>query len=135
MLEKLQALYSCGCCDDTATLATIKDKFNKYGYLLDTHTAVAVKVYDEYVALTGDKTPTVIASTASPYKFSASVLKAVDETKCGNDEFKMVDALMSVTKTDAPAPIKALKGATPRFNNVCEKTEMIDVVLNFLKIK
>ncbi len=135
MLEKLQALYSGGCCDDTETLATIKDKFSKYGYLLDTHTAVAVKVYDEYVVATADKTPTVIASTASPYKFSASVLKAVDETKCSDDEFGMVDDLSKATGTEAPAPIKALKGAVPRFNNVCESSEMVDVVLKFLKIK
>ena len=62
-------------------------------------------------------------------------VKAVDESKCSDDEFEMVESLMSATGTDAPAPIKALKGATPRFNNVCEKTEMIDVVLEFLKIK
>ncbi len=135
MLEKLQALYSAGCCDDTETLATIKSKFENYEYLLDTHTAVAVKVYDEYVAKTGDKAPTVIASTASPYKFSASVLKAVDQTKCSSDEFQMVDALSVATSTVVPNPIKALKGATPRFKNVCEKTEMVDVVLKFLKIK
>lgn len=135
MLAKLQALYFGGCCDDKETLATISEKFKKYEYLCDTHTAVAVKVYDEYVAKTGDKKPTVIASTASPYKFSASVLKAVDESKCSDDEFAMVDALSETTKTTPPAPIKALKGATPRFNNVCNKENMIDVVYDFLKIK
>ncbi len=134
MLEQLQSLYSAGCCDDTNTLETIKDKFNKYNYLLDTHTAVAVKVYDDYVKASADRTPTVIASTASPYKFSASVLKAIDNSKCCSDEFEMLESLMSVTGVDAPAPIKALKGATPRFNNICEKDEMIDVVLKFLKI-
>ena len=135
MLEKLQALYFGGCCDDTDTLQTIKDKFTEYNYLIDTHTAVAVKVYDEYVEKTCDKTPTVIASTASPYKFSASVLKAIDETKCSSDEFEMVNALSQATSTVVPNPIKALKGATERFNNVCEKDAMIDVVLRFLKIK
>ena len=135
MLEKLQALYFGGCCDDTDTLQTIKDKFTEYNYLIDTHTAVAVNVYDEYVEKTGDKTPTVIASTASPYKFSASVLKAIDETKCSSDEFEMVNALSQATSTVVPNPIKALKGATERFNNVCEKDAMIDVVLRFLKIK
>ncbi len=135
MLEKLQSLYEGGCCDDKETLETIADKFGKYNYLCDTHTAVAVKVYDEYVSRTGDSKTTVIASTASPYKFSASVLKAVDESKCSTDEFQMVEALSEATSTVPPAPIKALKGATPRFNNVCEKDEMIDVVLKFLKIK
>ena len=135
LLKKLQALFFGGCCDDAATLATIADKFKTYNYLCDTHTAVAVKVYDEYVAESKDKKPTVIASTASPYKFSASVLKAIDETKCSDDEFGMVDALSAITATSAPAPIKALKGAVPRFNNVCDKTQMADVVLRFLKIK
>ncbi len=135
MLEELKKLYFGGCCNDSETLETIHAKFEKYGYLCDTHTAVAVKVYDEYVAETGDGKPTVIASTASPYKFSASVLKAVDGTKCSNDEFGMVDALSEATSTAAPAPIKALKGAVPRFNNVCEKDKMADVVLDFLKIE
>ncbi len=135
MLEKLQALYWGGCCDDKKTLETIAEKFDKYGYLCDTHTAVAVNVYDDYVAKTGDKNPTIIASTASPYKFSASVLKAVDESRCSDDEFSMVDALSEATNTNPPVPIKALKGATPRFNNVCQKDNMIDVVFNFLEIK
>lgn len=135
MLKELQSLYEGGCCDDVKTLETISEKFKKHSYLCDTHTAVAVKVYDEYVERTGDNTLTVIASTASPYKFSASVLKAVDESKCSDDEFGMVEALSKATDTVPPAPIKALKGATPRFNNVCEKDEMIDVVLDFLKIK
>lgn len=135
MLEKLQALYFGGCCNDEETLATISDKFKTYNYLCDTHTAVAVKVYDDYTAVTKDKKPTVIASTASPYKFSASVLKAVDKSGCSEDEFGMVDTLSRVTGTTAPTPIKALKGAVPRFSNVCEKDEMADVVLKFLKIK
>lgn len=135
MLQKLQELYYGGCCDDTDTLKTIGDKFKKYNYLCDTHTAVAVKVYDEYIAATGDSKPAVIASTASPYKFAASVLKAVDNENASCDEFETVELLSEKTATEAPAPIKALKGAVPRFNNVCEKDGMVDVVLDFLKIK
>lgn len=135
MLGKLQNLYAGGCCDDNETLNTIFEKFNEYSYLCDTHTAVALKVYDEYRASTGDKKPTVIASTASPYKFSASVLKAIDKSKCSNNEFEMVDSLMNATNTKAPKPIMALKDAKPRFNNVCEKDDMIKVVLDYLNIK
>jgi threonine synthase len=135
ILSKLKGLYFGGCCDDNGTLDTIKATFDKKNYLCDTHTAVAVSVMDKYLSETGDKLPVVVASTASPYKFSASVLKAVAPEKCSSDEFKMVDDLSNATKTTVPAPIAALKNATPRFNNVCEKQNMADFVLDFLKIK
>ena len=64
-------------CDDVATGETIAKVFGETGYTLDTHTAVAVKVYEDYVERTGDHTQTIIASTASPYKFAGSVLKAI----------------------------------------------------------
>lgn len=133
--EKLKSLYYGGYCDDEATLNTIQKIFNDKGYLSDTHTAVAFNVLEQYIAKTGDKKPVVVASTASPYKFSASVLKAVAPLETTNDEFTMVDSLSAKTNTQVPAPIKALKGATPRFNNVCEKEDMSKVVLKYLGIK
>ncbi|MBE6798365.1 MAG: threonine synthase [Ruminococcaceae bacterium] len=132
LLAKLREHYFGGCCDDSQTLDTIKKVFEDRSYLSDTHTAVALKVADEYTALTSDNKPTVIASTASPYKFSASVLKAVAPDKCCDEEFKMVEELKKATKTSAPAPIEALKNATPRFDNVCESDEMVNVVLKVL---
>lgn len=131
---KLQSLYYGGCCDDEGTLETIKDIFTSEGYLIDTHTAVAVNVLNGYVEKTGDNKCTVIASTASPYKFSASVLKAVDSSKCSGDEFGMVDDLSKATNTAVPTPISALKLANVRFNNVCEKEDMSKTVLEFLGI-
>ena len=71
MAESIQSLFSAGWCDDSMTAQTIRDVFNSYGYLCDTHTAVAVNVYQEYLKETGDQIPAVIASTANPYKFSA----------------------------------------------------------------
>ena len=132
VLADLKDLYFGGCCDDKGTLDTIKDVYSKYGYLLDTHTAVAVSVQREYEEKTGDKRPYVIASTASPYKFSASVLKAVAPEKCSDDEFGMVDALHEVTGVPVPAPISGLKGAEVRFKNVCESGEMESFVLRSL---
>lgn len=67
-----------GFCDDKNTEATIHEMFEQDKYLCDTHTAVAINVYKQYVEETGDKTPSVIASTASPYKFSKAVLEAVE---------------------------------------------------------
>ena len=132
--EKLQTLYFGGCCDDKETLATIKKYFAEYGYLCDTHTAVALKVYEEYVAKTGDDRVTVIASTASPYKFANSVLSAVSDKKA-DSEFDTVRLLAAETATEIPAPIKALETATVRFKEICEKDKMLNSVYAALNIK
>ena len=78
--------FYAGCCDDEQTKATIKEYYEKFSYTCDTHTAVAVKVYEDYVKATGDKTKTIIASTASPYKFSGSVLSAIGKDTYAPDE-------------------------------------------------
>lgn len=77
VMEKIQQMFDAGYTAEDKVDETIKYQFDNYGYLCDTHTAVAVRVYDEYVKNTGDDIPTVIDSTASPYKFSASVLNAI----------------------------------------------------------
>ncbi|MBQ7106935.1 MAG: threonine synthase [Clostridia bacterium] len=129
--NKFKDLFFGGCCDDEKTLSTIKDTFNNKDYLCDTHTAVAVNVYNNYVETTGDNRPAVIASTASPYKFANSVLEGIGEEIC-SDEFSTVEKLSSISGVPVPAPIDALKNASPRFNNVCEKQDMIKVVLKNL---
>ena len=131
---KMSELFYGGCCDDEETLATIGDMFKEYGYLCDTHTAVAVGVYKKYKAETGDERPAVIASTASPYKFANSVLTAVTDKKT-DSEFGNVRLLSEVTSTEIPAPIKALENAEVRFNEVCDKDKMLDAVYEALKIK
>ena len=132
--EKVLTLFDAGCCDDEETKATIGATY-KNGYLLDTHTAVAVKVYRDYVAETGDKTPTVIASTANPYKFSEAVLKAVcDKDLDGVDEFAQVDLLREITGEICPEQLATLKGKEPRFTSCCEKENMIDTVYAMLGI-
>ncbi len=130
---KINDLFWGGCCDDSQTLKTIGKYFKEYGYLCDTHTAVALNVYEQYVKETGDDKATVIASTASPYKFAKSVLSAVSE-KEGADEFDTVNLLSAETSTEIPAPIKALENAKIRFKEICEKTEMLQSVYNALKI-
>ncbi len=127
-------LFDAGCCDDSETAATISETY-KNGYLCDTHTAVAVKVYEEYVKATGDKTETVIASTANPYKFSAAVLKAVKgEIPEDADEFEQVDLLKEATGEECPEQLGSLKGKTPRFTDCCDKQDMIDMVYKMLGI-
>ena len=126
-------LFWGGCCDDKETIATISKYFGEYGYLCDTHTAVALNVYEQYVAETGDDRPTVIASTASPYKFANSVLSAVSE-KSGNSEFDTVKILSEETNTEIPAPIKALENAEVRFKQIREKEDMLNAVWDALGI-
>ena len=132
--QKLDELFFGGYSDDEKTKKTIKEVKEKYGYLCDTHTAVAISVYEDYKAKTGDDRPTVIASTASPYKFAASVLEALGE-KPSNDQFETVDMLSAKTGTVPPKPITALKGKEVRFNNICTPNTMEQAVLNNLKIK
>ncbi|MBR4282760.1 MAG: threonine synthase, partial [Clostridia bacterium] len=133
--EKINSLFCAGCCDDAETKDTIKKVFDKFGYLADPHTAVAINVYEKYVEETGDNTVSVIASTANPYKFSRGVLEAVtgkDVTE--TDEFVIADTLSAATNTVVPAQIKELKTADIRFTNSCEKEDMPETVLKFLGI-
>lgn len=132
--SKIKELFAAGCCDDDATKATIAKTFKEKGYLCDTHTAVAVTVYNSYRESTGDKTPTVIASTASPFKFSAAVLEAVEGKKSNLDEFEMVKELAKVTGSECPPQLANLKDKKVRFDGCCEKSEMDGVVFNMLKI-
>ncbi len=130
---KMGELFWGGCCDDKATLETIKELFSEYGYLCDTHTAVAMNVYKQYVKTTGDDRATVIASTASPYKFANSVLSAVSDKKA-ESEFDTVRLLAEETKTEIPEPIKALENANVRFKEICEKEDMLKAVYKALGI-
>ena len=134
VLSKLQNLFYGACCDDEGTLKTIKNTFDEYGYLCDTHTAVAVNAYEQYLASTGDNRPVVIASTASPYKFAKSVLSALTND-IPNSEFDTVDALSELTHTAVPAPLAELKNATVRFKDIYNKNDMYAAVCNCLEIK
>ena len=131
---KLSELFYGGYCDDENTLKTIKELYETENYLCDTHTAVAVNVYDQYSAETGDTTPVVLASTASPYKFAKSVLSAVTDEQLPSDEYAMVEELSSKTKTAVPAPLASLKDAEVRFTQQSEVDDMPEVVLKSLSI-
>lgn len=132
---KIKSSFYGGYCDDAKTKATISKFFKDEGYLCDTHTAVAVAVYDNYVNETGDKTPTVIASTASPYKFSNAVLTAVNGEEPNMSEFDMVDKLNELTGVDVPKPLASLKDKKSRFSDVVKVDEMPDYVLKALGVK
>lgn len=133
VLKKLQESFAGGFANEEETFNTIKYIFDKYGYICDTHTAVAIKVYLDYKEKTKDDTVSVIASTASPYKFPDNVLKAVLGEKADLNDFELIKKLSDMTKTEIPAPIKELESKKVRFNNVIDKTEMKKAVLDLLK--
>ena len=134
MQKQLKELFAAGYCDDENTRRTIRKIFDEYHYLCDTHTAVALNVYAAYKTKTGDATPTVIASTANPYKFSASVLKALEDNIKSKDEFSMVEELHELSGAPFPPQLAELKGKKPRFTKVAKKEDMAKVVFEMLGI-
>lgn len=135
LIAEIQKTFDAGFASEEKVNNTIKEHFVNYHYLCDTHTAVAVNVYDQYVKATGDDIPTVIDSTASPYKFSKSVLTALSDGKTPElDEFDMVDELNKMTSFDVPKPLANLKNKEVRFTNVCNKEDMSEMVFKLLSL-
>ena len=118
-------------CDDERTKEVIAATYQTEGYLMDTHTAVAYDVLEKYRVETGDQTPAVVVSTASPYKFADSVLEALGagDTAKGLEQ---IDRLSEITATTPPQPLTALKGKRVRFDQTVEKDEMLRAVQVFL---
>lgn len=114
------------------TGAMIKALYEKTGYVIDTHTAVAADVYKKYVASSGDKTPAVIASTASPYKFARSVMSAIDAKYDTMDDFALIDELSRIGNVAIPNAIEEIRTAPILHDTQCEINEMKQVVKNFL---
>lgn len=129
--QKLSEIFYGGYCDDTQTKATIKKIFDEYSYLCDTHTAVAVKVYEDYKKATGDNTKTLIASTANPYKFTDSVLGAVS-SDVPTDEYKQIDKLFEVSGLEIPQALSSLEKSQVRFSSSIEKQQIKQQVLDIL---
>ena len=134
---KMQEMFTAGCCDDAETMATIKKCASEYDYVIDTHTAVAKSVYDKYVAQTGDTTKTIIASTASPFKFNQSVLIALEDHNAvvGKDEFTLLKELSEKSNMQIPKSLYELKDKSVVFDLVCDKDEMQQIVSDFLMVE
>ncbi|MDO4344764.1 MAG: threonine synthase [Eubacteriales bacterium] len=109
--------------------------YQKTGYVIDTHTAVASCVYRKYRAASQDETKTVIASTASPYKFARSVMNAIDGKYDAMDDFELVDELSSISKTAVPRAVEEIRRAPVLHDTVVEKTEMKAIVEKILGLK
>lgn len=135
MLCKLQDKYAAGYVNEAGIRAEIKRTWEEDHYLMDTHTAVASAVLRDYISKTGDTRPSVIVSTASPYKFGASVLEAIagEAAVQGKDDFACCAMLSEMTGTHEPDQIAKLPEMEIRHTGVCEKDDMAQAVLNVVK--
>jgi len=134
--DKVQGIFWADYCDDLHTLITIRAVWEECRYLLDTHTAVAVKVYQNYQKETGDNTPTAIMSTASPFKFGSSVARALfsPELIQGKDEFALLDMLSQATGIQIPKGIDGLENREIRHKTRTKAEDMEQTVLDFLQL-
>ena len=121
--------------DEKETAEAIKNLYENTGYVMDTHTAVAASVYKKYVGDTEDHKTTVIASTASPFKFARSVMTAIDSKYDALGEFELVDELVKISNTEEPEAVKEIRTAPVRHNNVCAVDAMESTVKQWLGIK
>jgi threonine synthase len=133
-LDQLQSLFYGGFADRMDTSKSIKEAFEKYGYLMDPHSAVGYSVLQKYREETGDKTPTVLASTASPFKFNRAVLEAIGRDTSNKDEFLLLQDLSSTIGQVVPEKLAELKFLPEIHQGVCEKEGMAKVILKFLGI-
>jgi len=136
VLKSIQETFWSDYATDQETLATIRSTYESFGYLLDTHTAVAKKVYDRYREETGDRTPTVIASTASPFKFAGSVAEALlgTEVVAQYDEFTLLYLLADKCGLDVPRGLQGLEAKPIRHQLKVNPGEMGSTVLRLLGV-
>lgn len=123
-----------GYASEENTKKAIKSLYDKTGYVIDTHTAVASYVCNDYKVKTNDQTKTVIASTASPYKFTRSVMNALDGTMDSMTDFELVDKLSELSKTDVPNAIEEIRTAPVLHDTICDKSEMQKTVESILAL-
>lgn len=132
MRKKIQSVFVGGFSSEAETEATIGKMMDEHKYLIDTHTAVAFHVLEQYRKETGDQTKTVVASTASPFKFCDAVLDALNVTDKATGT-ALLDQLAEVSGMPAPQPLATLKDKHVRFTSWTEKEQMRAVVTDFLK--
>ena len=133
--EKISESFFGGWADEENSAMAIKETYEKFSYVTDTHTAVAVSVHNDYVKETGDNTKTIIASTASPFKFNGAVLSALGEdTETADlDEFRLLLKLAEDYELRVPSSLSALEEKEVRFEMVCDKNQMKAVINEFIK--
>ncbi len=129
--RKLKELFAAGFCDDAGTQKKIAAMWKEKDYLIDPHTAVAFDVLDQYREKSGDQTPTVVVSTASPYKFCDSVLGALGVTQLAQG-VDMIEQMEQLTGVAAPRPLADLKKKRARFQDSVSKEQLVEQVMKML---
>ena len=129
LLDKLRADFWQGFCDDAGTKNAIGLVYREYGYLCDTHTAVAWDVAQQYKAANPDHNPVIILSTASPYKFPVAVLEALGHSAKG-DEFEVMEQIRNETNVPIPKNLSGLRERPVRHKDVIDRDKMLEYVLN-----
>ena len=125
--KTIQTEFWAGCCDDKRAQETIAKVFKEQGYLCDTHTATGWAVAEDYVNQIKDGRPMVVLSTASPYKFPAAVLSSLEELQ-GDDEFKQMERLQTLTGVPIPKNLAGLDKKPERHTGVIAKEKMLEFV-------
>ena len=133
MKAKLDSFYG-NYASEQETGKTIKNLYEKTGYVIDTHTAVASCVYNKYESEASDGKTTVIASTASPFKFTRAVMGAIDSAYEKEEDFVLVDKLSELAKVDVPNAIEEIRSAAVLHDTVVEVADMCAEVKRFLGI-
>ena len=123
MVNEMKEEFYADFCDDQRTSRTIRTVFDRYKYLMDPHTAVAQCVYENYVNVSKDETPTLLVSTASPYKFVQDVLEALTGRR-EEDPFAAARKVSEISKTSMPAQIAELENAEIVHKSVVDKENM-----------
>ena len=133
--EQLQHHFVGGSADDEQVAKTIRSIYEESGYLCDTHTAVAMTVYEDYRHKSGDDTVTVIASTASPFKFSPAILEALGAT-LADTPYDQLEDLQAFTGWKIPQPLLSLRDKAVRFTDMCanDKASMQATVYRMLNL-
>ena len=115
-------------------IKSFNEIFDKTGYVIDTHTAVAASAYKEYRKNTNDETVSVIVSTASPYKFTRSVLGAIEGKKSDEEDFVLIDRLSEISNMQIPKAVEDIRNAKVLHDTVCEIDEMKNEIAKFLSL-
>ncbi len=134
-LGQLQSLFYGGFADHQDTLRAIRESFEKQGYLMDPHTAVGYSVLHKYREETGDSTPALLASTASPFKFNRAVLEALGRAAAQGDEFFLLEELSDLSGQPVPPKLAKLQSWPEIHRGVCGKQEMAKVLFQFLGLR
>jgi threonine synthase len=132
LLDQLQSLFYGGFADQRETLRAIREAFAGQGYLMDPHSAVGYSVLQRYREETGDRSPALLASTASPFKFNRAVLEALGRVTASKDEFSLLRELSVLSGQPVPAKLAELKSLPEIHRGVCAQQEMAGVLCQFL---